>query len=205
MVFTPKKIMDSVAAVETGIGHTMAVRTDGSLWMWGTSTDGQLGNGQTKGTITSPVKVMDNAMLPKRDAGATIGTSAATAPPGTNASIAMTLDGRPIQSEAPPYIENGRTLVPVRVISEALGANVAWIGDTQTVSVTAADGALITLAIGDAHMAIVEGGVRRDVVMDAAATNKDGRTYVPIRYIAEALGLEVGWDPDTQTVSFSTE
>ena len=56
---TPIKIMDDVAAVSAGSGHTAAIKTDGSLWTWGRNDDGQLGDGTTEGKST-PIKIMDN-------------------------------------------------------------------------------------------------------------------------------------------------
>ena len=56
---TPAKIMDNVATVSLGGGHSAAIKTDGSLWTWGNNTDGQLGDGTTIDRDT-PVKIMDN-------------------------------------------------------------------------------------------------------------------------------------------------
>ena len=55
----PIKIMDGVEAVSLGGGHSAAVKTDGSLWMWGSNSSGELGDG-TKEDKYKPVKVMDN-------------------------------------------------------------------------------------------------------------------------------------------------
>ena len=57
----PMKIMDGVMAVSCGTSHTAAIKTDGTVWTWGTNSDGRLGNG----TLTQsriPVKVLDNAV-----------------------------------------------------------------------------------------------------------------------------------------------
>lgn len=60
-VSTPVKIMDGVAQVAAGSSHSLAVKTDGSLWAWGYNYDGQLGNGTSgSGTnVSTPVKIMD--------------------------------------------------------------------------------------------------------------------------------------------------
>jgi len=56
---TPEKIMDSVVSVSAGGEHTMAIKTDGSLWGWGGNDDGQVGNGTTTNQLT-PIKIMDS-------------------------------------------------------------------------------------------------------------------------------------------------
>lgn len=118
--------------------------------------------------------------------------------------ITMMLNGQLVTSEVPPYIENGRTMVPVRFISEALGAKVDWDGGQRLVMVTASDGTLIKLAIGDKSMITEKSGVANTVIMDTAAVIKGERTYVPVKYIAVALGLSVDWHGETRTVAFSS-
>ena len=115
--------------------------------------------------------------------------------------ITMTLNGRPVESEAPPYIENGRTMVPVRFVSEALGAKVDWDNANKLVTVTSGNGTVIKMTVGNTNMAIVNSVKAKIIVMDVPATIKGGRTYVPVRYIGEALGLEVGWNAGTHTVT----
>ncbi len=56
----PVKVMDNVAAVSCGTTHTGAIKTDGSLWMWGRNYCGQIGNGEYKTEQKTPVKVMDD-------------------------------------------------------------------------------------------------------------------------------------------------
>ncbi|MDR1540943.1 MAG: copper amine oxidase N-terminal domain-containing protein [Clostridiales bacterium] len=85
-------------------------------------------------------------------------------------------------------IENSRTLVPVRIISEILGAKVEWDGNARTVEISDR-GVLINLKIGSADASA--GG--KAYTLDAPAKIFSDRTYVPIRFIAEALGAEVGY------------
>ena len=64
---TPTKIMDDVVQVSAGRNHTMAIKTDGSLWAWGSNFFGQLGNGRTENTWSiyydKPIKIMDSVVL----------------------------------------------------------------------------------------------------------------------------------------------
>lgn len=92
--------------------------------------------------------------------------------------------------------EAGRTLVPARFVAEALRATVGWEPATQTVTITQTP-TVISLSIGSKH-AQVNG---RDVELDSsAAISPEGRTMVPLRFIAEALGQKVLWDGETRTV-----
>jgi len=110
--------------------------------------------------------------------------------------LSIQLDGKTVPTDADPFIDDkGRTMVPVRFISEALGAEVGWNGNTGTVTITKG-GAVIKLTIGSPQI-IING---KAAAMDTAAVIKDSRTFVPVRYIAEALGLSVGWDGPTRTV-----
>lgn len=87
-----------------------------------------------------------------------------------------------------PIIENGRTLVPLRATFEALGADVQWNGDTQTVTATKGS-TEIKLVIGG--QALKDG---QPVNLEVPAKIIDGRTMVPLRFVGEALGCQVGWD-----------
>jgi hypothetical protein len=61
---------------------------------------------------------------------------------------------------------------------------------------------MIRLKAGDPAMTITpaNGAASEIITMEAPPVNKDGRIYIPVRYVAEALGLTVGWDMKTQTV-----
>jgi hypothetical protein len=107
--------------------------------------------------------------------------------------ISMLVNGQMVNSEVPPYIENGRTMVPLRFISEALGAKVDWDGTTNSVTVTGNDNVIIKLRIGNMIMIVEKSGSTENVKMDAAACIKESRTFVPVRFIAEALELRVDW------------
>jgi len=88
-----------------------------------------------------------------------------------------------------PIVQNGRTLVPVRFISEKFGASVGWDDATQTVTVKTKT-LDISLQIGSAQM-LVNGEA---VTLDVPAQTIGGRTLIPLRALVEALGKQVFWD-----------
>lgn len=109
--------------------------------------------------------------------------------------ITVTLDGKDIAFDQPPIIENGRTLVPLRAIFEAIGANLVWDASSQTI--TAKKGSTtITLSIGN-KTAIKNG---QTISLDVPAKLVGGRTLVPVRFIADSFGIDVQWDEVRQEV-----
>ena len=94
--------------------------------------------------------------------------------------------------------ENGRTLVPVRFVSESLGCNVMWDPDTRTVSISRGR-IYAELTIGENVITVMK--AKKE--MDTAAREKDGRTLVPARFIAEAFGCDVAWDAANRTISIT--
>ncbi len=108
----------------------------------------------------------------------------------------MTVNGKAVQIDAPAEIVNGRTFLPLRAISEALGATVEWIPDTQGVTVILGENT-IGLQIGNTS-AVVNGVI---MILDAAPYIKNDRTMVPFRLIAEGLGATVEWDPGLRIVT----
>ena len=98
--------------------------------------------------------------------------------------------------DAQPFIDaNGRTQVPVRFVSEALGAKVDWNGDTQKVTV-ALNSRNVVLTIGLKKYEINN----KSYQMDTVALLQESRTFVPIRFVSEALGASVVWDQATKSV-----
>lgn len=99
------------------------------------------------------------------------------------------VDGIEQEVDATPYIsEDDRTMVPVRFISEFLGASVEWIESSQEVIIRSEEHQ-ISLRIGDRSYSI-DG---RSKEMDTVPVIKDSRTFVPIRYIAETLKCKVNY------------
>ncbi len=99
-------------------------------------------------------------------------------------------------TDAEPYIDtNNRTMTPFRAVGEALGLSVAWDSSTREASFT--DGAkTIYFPIGSTTARGSDGST---VTMDTSAVIVNGRTYAPIRYLAEFFGRGVAWDAKTRT------
>jgi hypothetical protein len=111
-----------------------------------------------------------------------------------------TAGGQSFTMDAAPFISNGRTLVPVRYLADALDAQTNWDGATRTITVTKR-GTTIELAVGSMYIG-TDGKASK---MDAAPLIKDGRTYLPARYLAEALGYNVSWNAGAQMVTVSQQ
>ncbi|GAB6929846.1 hypothetical protein JCM10914A_38290 [Paenibacillus sp. JCM 10914] len=112
--------------------------------------------------------------------------------------ISILLDGVKLNSDVSPYIlpKVYVTMVPTRVISEGLGAGVAWDQKAKTVTIRK-DGADLKLTSGKSS-AIVNGS---PVALDASVQIKNGRVMVPLRFISENLGLRVEWNQAAQRIS----
>lgn len=113
--------------------------------------------------------------------------------------VAVYLDGQKIAFDQVPFIENGRTLVPVRAIFENLGATVEWNGDTQTVTATKSDTS-VSLTI-DNTVANKNG---EEITLDVPAKVIGGRTFVPLRFVSDCFGVNVEWNANKQCVILTT-
>ena len=111
----------------------------------------------------------------------------------------LSINGNNVEVETPYVVGEGTTLVPIRVISEAFGANVGWDGATQTVTVEN-NGTSIVLQIGN-KTAIVNGV--SIPLAEAPQLTKNGYTMIPLRFISETLGATVGYDSATQDITVS--
>ena len=119
--------------------------------------------------------------------------------------ITVTVNGNQLSFDQPPIIKDGRTLVPLRAIFEALGAEVLWLEDEQAVAAQRGD-TIIVMQIGKnqfGKMTDNDNGVMYDLDVPPEIIN--GRTLVPARAVAEALDCSVNWDGNTQTVTISSE
>lgn len=106
------------------------------------------------------------------------------------------IDGKSIISDIYPIMINDRTMIPIRLLTEALGASVEWIEQSKTIIIRSEE-ALIKMNIGNKKYTI-DGN---EYTMDIEPIIVNNRTLVPIRFISEALNCTVSWDQDTQTAT----
>ena len=114
--------------------------------------------------------------------------------------ITLEVNGQIIECDTPPQVVNGRALVPLRVVSEALGADVEWDGANKSVVVTKT-GTTLCLTIGDPVM----GRNNEPITLDTPAQIINGRTMVPLRAISECLGCTVNWNSERKHIRIDTD
>ena len=109
----------------------------------------------------------------------------------------VNIDRKPLQMDVSPTVINGRTMVPMRSIFEGLGAAVSY---TRGITAQKED-KTITLYLNEKNAFI--NGVSHSLDTPAVAVN--GRTMVPVRFVAESLDCKVYWDSYNQLVSIFTD
>jgi len=116
--------------------------------------------------------------------------------------IMLFVNGKQVASEVAPVIAEGRTLVPLRVIVDNLGRYVSWDEDNRRVIITKTADEMATLpsrARNSGDISIVVDG--KEISSEVPPVIENGRTLVPIRVVAEGLGMKVAWDPALRQVS----
>lgn len=114
--------------------------------------------------------------------------------------ITVTIDGQILDLDVCPVIDNGRILVPVRAIFEGLGMTVNYDGLTNTI--TGSKGQKSIILQLENTLAYVNGTA---VILDVPAKSINGRTLVPIRFVAENCGADVVWDNINKLVAITTK
>lgn len=111
--------------------------------------------------------------------------------------VSVTLDGEKIAfPDAQPFIDSrDRTLVPIRFVSEEMGADVSWEADTRT-AVIVKEGNTVRYTIGQPIAYLND----EMMVFDSFGIIKEDRTFVPLRFISELLDCNVDWQQETRTV-----
>lgn len=112
-----------------------------------------------------------------------------------SSNIELFVNGSFVNSDVEPIIENNRTLVPVRVISENLGYEVKWNEKTESVSING-NNKNIVMTINSSTSFVNN----KKFTLDTPAKIINNRTFVPVRFIAESLGTNVDWDNENRVV-----
>jgi murein DD-endopeptidase MepM/ murein hydrolase activator NlpD len=164
-------------------------------------TGTKIGTVGTTGYSTGPhlhfeIRIGEQAVSPQMlfqsDAG--LYTALNNLPP-----IRVYVNQRELPLDAPAYVQDGRTLVPMRAIFEALGASVQW--DEATETVEAHRGVTtVRLTVGSNTARCITDSVSSEVVLDTAPAIAEDRVFVPLRFAAEILGANVAWEEETRTV-----
>lgn len=110
--------------------------------------------------------------------------------------ISIIIDGEKVDGEDKPLLIQGRTLVPVRMVMEHIGADVNWISKEQKVSVRRGPQEII-LKVGTDNGKV--NGVTYS--LDTSVQIIEGRTYIPLRFVGESLGADVEWLAKDKSVS----
>ncbi|MGB9832246.1 MAG: stalk domain-containing protein [Caldisericum exile] len=118
-------------------------------------------------------------------------------------SSTFTVNGVPGTLDSPPVIKNSRTLVPIRAIVEAIGGSISWDGATRKVTIELGT-TTIELWIGKPQAKV--NGVTKwidDTNHKVMPEIINGRTMLPLRFVAESLGAKVEWDGTTKTITIT--
>lgn len=134
--------------------------------------------------------------------------------------IKVLVDGNQLEFDVAPVIEDGRTLVPMRAIFEALGADVDWNESSKTITAKT-DSKTLMITIGENRLGVIEKvavsqetkidedntgyteALIRSIPLDVPAKIVDGRTLVPIRAVSEGLDADVAWNAEEKIVSIT--
>lgn len=110
--------------------------------------------------------------------------------------VHVVVNGKEIQSDMPPILLEGSTLIPVRSVFEEMGADISWDGDKQQAGVSFG-GINLILNVND-NKATVNGSVYEMKIPPKVIND---RTMIPLRFVAEALGMKVGWNEKERIAS----
>ncbi len=110
------------------------------------------------------------------------------------------INGVPSLLDAAPFIAQQRTMVPLRFISEAFGAEVEWDNAERKITIQLEDKQIMLWI--QQEQALID---QQEYQLDAPPIIVNQRTFVPVRFISEGLGAEVSWEPEHQIVTIRRE
>ena len=107
-----------------------------------------------------------------------------------------TVNNKSVTMDQAAYVDSGRTMVPFRFLGEALGADVSWDAATKQAKLNLS-GVEVIVTVGSLN-GLVSGEI---IKMDVPAVNKEGRLFIPLRFVSENLGALVSYDAETKGIS----
>lgn len=118
-----------------------------------------------------------------------------------NQSVNVVIDDKPLQlvNIPQPFIEKGRTLVPVRGVFEQLGLRVTWDQKADAVTITGDD---VTIVMKNGATDVTVNGKTKS--LDVPVQKKQNRLFVSLRFVVEEADMDVKWDQQTNTVYLTT-
>ena len=188
--YTPAKLMEGVVSIASGgiafgtriFAHMLAICADGSLWAWGNNE-----YGQTKDNhliyISTPTRVIENILD--------------FAKQRTNIELRFVIgqatyyvNNVEYTAMNPPFIDSdyNRTMIPLRLVSEALGAEVYWDSQARSARITKDDSS-VAINIGSP----LPDGMGMPIIIE-------GTVFVPLAHIAQQFGITTRWDGYTQSI-----
>lgn len=111
--------------------------------------------------------------------------------------IKIVINGRKIYSDTAPAAVNGRVIVPIRAVAEAMNYEVLWDAENQLIGLKPLNGSGNTVIFGINYSDYLVNG--ETYYLDVPAIAVNGRTYIPLRAAAESIGGTVTWDPTSNT------
>ena len=115
--------------------------------------------------------------------------------------IKVVINNQELYTVDKPIIVDGRTMLPLRAIGEAMGCEVIWVSGTQTANLKN-ESTIVSMQIGNTNITRVKRTNQEQKLLqtDVPPMLINDRTYIPVRAFAEALDAVVGWDGTTNTV-----
>jgi alpha-tubulin suppressor-like RCC1 family protein len=226
-IMEPRKVLEHIQFMAAGDDFAIAVDHNGDCWGWGDNKQGYLGNGLPKDIIRTPQKMdglhnityisaFSNHFIVKDNLGnyhawgdnyfGQIGienvmnseSPIKQAIPllSKNNDIIIKMNNSFIDSDQPPLHEKGSILLPIRAVLEAMGVIIHESDDTL---IATKDDVNVTLKINSQHASIND----IPITLISPAIVRNGRTYVPLRFISESFGSYVSWDSVNRIVTIS--
>ncbi|CAB3395528.1 copper amine oxidase N-terminal domain-containing protein [Kyrpidia spormannii] len=176
------------------------------------TTDRTTPYGPVNVAIKGDAVVQSSDVIPGYTAAAsvTVANLATPAPQQTVATFTVgsttyTVNGQQQTMDVAPYLKNdGRVMLPVRFVANALGVtddHIIWNGADQSVTIFKGN-TVAKMTVGSNTMVVNGVAVQMDV---APELYNDGRVMLPIRWIGQALGAQLTWDQNTQTVTVTSQ